>query len=99
MMKTKIFFIILMLFVLITTGLVSPATSQAILEKNKESNWVYLHGIGNFNISNEEILVSGIIFIGFRGTKLIFNEQIVIRQEDIIFIIASKHFIQCIIRV
>ena len=60
---------------------------------------MYLHGVGNFNISNEDILVSGIIFIGFRGTKLIFNEQIVIREEDILFIIASKHFIQSIIRV
>ena len=98
-MKTKIFFIILILFVLFTTSFVSPATSQAILEKNKESNWVYLHGIGNFNISNEDIIVSGIILIGFRGTKLIFNKQIVITQEDIIFIIASKHFIQCILRV
>lgn len=99
MKKTKRIFIILMLIVLFMTFLVSTATSQTILEKNKQSNWVYIHGIGNFNITNEDILLSGIIFIGFRGTKLIHNEQIVITEENNIFLIATKHFLHAIIRV
>ena len=99
MKKKKIFFIILILFILFTTFLVSSANSQTILEKNKQSNWVYLHGIGNFNITNEDILLSGIIFIGFRGTKLIHNEQIVITEENNILLIATKHFLHAIIKV
>jgi len=69
------------------------------LEKNKQTNWTYIHGIGNFNISQEDIFLSGTIIIGFRGTKLIHNEQIVITKENNIFLIATKHFLQTIIRV
>lgn len=84
---------------ILSTNLVSSVSSQTTLQKNKQDNRIYLHGIGKFNISNEDIIVSGKILIGFRGTKLLINEQIIIKEEDIIFIIASKHFLQSIIRV
>ena len=88
-----------MLFILCTTSLVYPVVSQTNLEQNTQSDRVYVHGIGIFEIYNEEIILSGTIFIGFRGTKPIFNEEIVITADNLIFIIASKHFIQAIIRV
>jgi hypothetical protein len=47
--------LIAIILILMIPNIQANIIKPSNLEKNKQTNWTYIHGIGNFNISQEDI--------------------------------------------
>ena len=57
----------------------------------------HIRAIGNnFHICDDDGGLYGHIFIGFKGFKLVFNEDIVIPEENIRWIVMTKNTLNCV---
>jgi hypothetical protein len=57
----------------------------------------HIRAIGrNFHICDDDGGVYGHIFIGLKGFKLVFNEDIVIPEENIRWVELTKHRLNCV---
>lgn len=96
MNKKIIIFSLTVLFLLMTSisiPVISEEEEDIILDRT------HIRAIGiNFHVCSEDGGVYGHIFIGFKGIRLVFNEDINIPKEDIIFITMTKHILNCIYR-
>ena len=84
---------------IVLTILLTSATITVISETNEEGLFgrTHLKAIGrNFHICDEDGGLYGHIFIGLKGFKPIFNEDIYIPAESIRLIIMTRHFVYCI---
>ena len=75
-----------LLMILITT-IANPIVAET--NESKILNRTHIRAVGRFEICNEENILYGHIFIGFFGTKPVFNSDIEISQDNIRWIIMS----------
>ena len=94
-MKKKILLIsgivLMMLLTTITIPVVAEPKDTGIFGRT------HIRAIGsNFHICDDDGGLYGHIFIGLKGFKLIFNEDIIIPKENIRWIVMAKHMLNCV---
>jgi len=83
--------VLIALLTTVTIPVVSEPTDAGILGRT------HIRAIGrNFHICDDDGGLYGHIFIGLKGFKLVFNEDIVIPEENIRWIELTKHTLNCV---
>jgi len=83
--------VLIALLTTITIPVVSEPTDAGILGRT------HIRAIGrNFHICDDDGGLYGHIFIGLKGFKLVFNEDIVIPEENIRWIELTKLTLNCV---
>ena len=94
-MNKKIIIIFGILFLMLVISIAIPTSS----ETNEKGLFgrVHIRAIGrNFHICEDDGGVYGHIFLGLKGFKIIFNEDIVIPEENIRWIVMTRHTLNCV---
>jgi hypothetical protein len=83
--------VLVTLLTTITITVVSEPTDTGILRRT------HIRAIGrNFHICDDDGGVYGHIFIGLKGFKIVFNEDIVIPEENIRWVKLTRHTLNCV---
>ena len=94
-MNKKLFVISGIVLMILLTSLSFPVTSET--NDAEFFGRTRLHSIGwNFHICPDDGGLYGHILIGFRGIKPVFNEDIYIPNENIIWIVMTKNILTCL---
>ena len=94
-MKRNIIFIIgtIIMMLLITTAI--PVSSE--LEENGILGRKHIRAIGyNFHFNDDDRAIYGHILIGFKGIKIVYDEDIFIPEDAIRFVVMSQLTLNCI---
>ena len=83
--------VLIALLATITIPVVAEPTDTGILRRT------HIRAIGrNFHICDDDGGLYGHIFIGLKGFKLVFNEDIVIPEENIRWVELTRHRLNCV---
>ncbi len=83
--------VLMMLCITFTIPIVSEPNDAGILGRTR------IRAIGrNFHICDDDGGLYGHIFIGLKGFKLVFNEDIVIPEENIRWVELTRHRLNCV---
>ena len=94
-MNRKLLLISGIVLTIILTSATLPVTSETS-EKGLFGK-TNLRAIGrNFHICDDDGGLYGHIFIGLKGFKLVFNEDIVIPEENIRWVELTRHRLNCV---
>ena len=96
-MKKKIMLLSGTILIMLIITIAVPVASE--VEENGFLGRVHIRAIGNnFHICDDDGGVYGHIFIGLKGMKLVFNEDIVIPEDSIRWVVMNKHILNCVYR-
>ena len=94
-MKKNLLIVCGIILIILSTSISIPVNSE--INKTEILGRTHLRAIGRyFHICDEDGGLYGHILIGLNGFKLVFNEDIYIPNESIIWIIMTKNMINCV---